>query len=927
MRAQALILALGCTAVLLPSFATAQLAGNVDANVRFDFHAYVQNISFSSPSDIPFPLEAYGVVTSSGPFADILDPPPFNLNMWAYANETGKVRAQTIAHEPLGEVPPPGDTDWSFRTTLHWQKTFTKGSAADTAKFTVNPIDLFVFGQTAAANRDPYYPYAKISIDVQLLDANDKLVSTALSTEVSLQARHIAGCVLQMNNPFNLYLCQSGQDALSGYHGDRSPLLPKVDARGLGKLGVTSDPYHGSIDLTWIPLKSKYTIAYALMAEAWTASAETNAEAFVGDPLDTSSGFDLQVTSLPAPADEKPGHVCDVESDRLRYADNHDGTVTDRTTGLMWQRCPTGYRFSDAGTPDDPSDDRCSSQSNAGATWQSALKASASDLTAGHDDWRLPNVKELASIVELGCLSPAIETGPFPDTLATAFWSSTPARAADAAMSVDFFAGDVAPLGKAKTGLARLVRAAQAPVLPPPALRVGRAAPVTEGDDATIDLVFPITLAHPATTEVSFQYATADDLAHAGEDYVATSGTATIAAGETATEVHVPVRGDRLGEVNETLALVVDGISSGARLEVASNLGAIVDDDPVATVWRADVGEGDGGTSTLAFAVSLSKPALDDVTFDYVTSAGTATEGVDYLPASGRVSIPAGQRAAIIPVTVLGDTAREADESLTLTLTAVSANARLETASAAGVIVDDDAPTLAALDDSGLDACSDSTGLVGVCPLPGFPGQDGDFGRDAAFPSDDDGPNGFVFTKLDGTGAPLADQSVAFGTGAWSCVRDEVTGLWWEVKTNDGGLHDRDWTYSWFNSTGVNDGGDLGTANGGVCLDGASCDTEKFVAAVNASGLCGRKDWRLPDRTELMSILDSSGTGGALRPWFANETPTNGTYWTSTPLGSAPHATSAFGLEAWTVSTAGPGASLSELRSNPAAVRVVRGGN
>lgn len=925
MRAKALLLAVGFTAVLLPSSRPA-LAGNVEADLRFDFLAYPQHIPFRAPDDIPFPLEAYGVVTSGGPFADTLLPIPFDSVTWAYANETGKVRAQAMAHSPLGTVPPPGNTDWSFATTLHWRKTFTKGSAADTAKFTVNPIDLFVFGQRLTASY-PFYPYAKISIAVYVIDANGKVASTALATDVSLQARQFPGCYLEMNNPFNLYLCQNGLDGISGYHDDRSPLLPKVDERGKGKLGVTTDPYHGSLDLTWIPSKTKYTVAYDLLAEAWTAGPESGADAFIGDPLDASSGFDLQTTSVPAPDDDKPGHLCDVESNQLRYGDNHDGTVTDRVTGLMWQRCPAGYRFSDAGTRDDPSDDRCARQSTEAATWQAALRASATDLTAGHDDWRLPNVKELVSIVELGCFSPAIDPGPFPNTPPSAFWSSTPARSADAAMSVDFFAGDVTPLGKAQTGLARLVRAAQPPILMPPALRVGPAAPVVEGDSGTIDLVFPITLDHSATTEISFHYATADDLAHASEDYVATSGTTTIGAGQTVTEVHVPVRGDRLGEVNETLTLAVDSVSPGARLEVASNRGAIIDDDPVATVWSADASEGNGGTSALAFAVSLSKPALDDVTLDYVTSAGTAIEGVDYLAASGRVTIPAGQRSAVIPVTVLGDSAREPDESLTLTLTGVSPNARLDTASALGVIVDDDAPTMAALDDTGMDSCSDDAGLVVLCPLPSFPGQDGDVGRDPAFPSDTDGLNGFAFTKLDGAGTPLADQTVPFGTGAWSCVRDDVTGLWWEVKTNDGGLHDRDWTYTWFNSTGVDDGGDPGTANGGACIDSVSCDTEKLVAAVNASGLCGRNDWRIPDRVELMSILDSSGTSAGLRPWFANESPANGTYWTSTPIGIGVRATSTSGLNAWTVSTAGPGASLSRPRSTASAVRLVRAGN
>ena len=60
------------------------------------------------------------------------------------------------------------------------------------------------------------------------------------------------------------------------------------------------------------------------------------------------------------------------------FADNGDGTVTDTATGLMWQQADDGVA----------------------RDWGEAL-AYAEDLTlAGHGDWRLPNAKELQSIVD-----------------------------------------------------------------------------------------------------------------------------------------------------------------------------------------------------------------------------------------------------------------------------------------------------------------------------------------------------------------------------------------------------------------------------------------------------------------------------------------------------------------------------------------------
>jgi trimeric autotransporter adhesin len=78
------------------------------------------------------------------------------------------------------------------------------------------------------------------------------------------------------------------------------------------------------------------------------------------------------------------------------------------------------------------------------------------------------------------------------------------------------------------------------------------------------------------------------------------------------------------------------------------------------------------------------------------------------------------------------------------------------------------------------------------------PAQDGMQGRDvvAATNSAADGKLGFSFTKIGASGETLPASATA-----WSCVKDNVTGMMWEVKTADGGL--RDWTkrYTHYDST------------------------------------------------------------------------------------------------------------------------------
>jgi hypothetical protein len=91
------------------------------------------------------------------------------------------------------------------------------------------------------------------------------------------------------------------------------------------------------------------------------------------------------------------------------------GTVLDKNTGLTWKRCAEGLSGTDCGTG-----------SPAFRIWGDALNLAADSRYAGHADWRLPNAKELESLVEEQCYEPAINANVFPGTPALEFWSSSP---------------------------------------------------------------------------------------------------------------------------------------------------------------------------------------------------------------------------------------------------------------------------------------------------------------------------------------------------------------------------------------------------------------------------------------------------------------------------------------------------------------------
>ena len=222
------------------------------------------------------------------------------------------------------------------------------------------------------------------------------------------------------------------------------------------------------------------------------------------------------------------------------------------------------------------------------------------------------------------------------------------------------------------------------------------------------------------------------------------------------------------------------------------------------------------------------------------------------------------------------------------------------------------ANTVGRLNDTGIVGCANLSGNNLACPVAGFPNQDAQSGRDVSQDDDSNGHAGFDFTKISATGAALSANAPS-----WNCVKDNVTGLMWEQKTNDNGLHDQDWTYSWYQPDNSKNGGAAGTQNGGACGGTSACDTDAYLKKVNAAGWCGYKDWRLPSKAELYSIVDYSRYNPAIDMTYFPNTVSDW-FWSSSPY--------AYGTNyAWVVSF-GYGSDGYGNKGNGYAVRLVRGG-
>lgn len=167
-------------------------------------------------------------------------------------------------------------------------------------------------------------------------------------------------------------------------------------------------------------------------------------------------------------------------------------------------------------------------------------------------------------------------------------------------------------------------------------------------------------------------------------------------------------------------------------------------------------------------------------------------------------------------------------------------------------------PVVAKLNDTGVVQFASAGRLDGGNGFDyDFAGQDADFGADRQSLSEvkskvGDGEQGFDFTGLDSNGNPVSDTQIP------SCVRDNITGLIWQQKTNNQNtaLSESTQLFSWYfeeNTGGFN--GNINADSDACNVANAQCNTQDYLEQVNAQGLCGFFDWRLPSPTELQSIL------------------------------------------------------------------------
>ena len=193
----------------------------------------------------------------------------------------------------------------------------------------------------------------------------------------------------------------------------------------------------------------------------WTAEVDSSNNpwaynAYAGSTASAGSGSTYYVR-LVSSSDAVGAWFSDYSDSR--YTDNGDGTISDQHTGLMWMKCTYGL-----------SDTNCGTGTAASGDWEAAFAAADTSNAAnsgsgtyGHTDWRLPNKKELSSIVDLSSTSSlTVNQTIFPSTQSADYWTSTPSStgSADEAFTIDFATGTYRAATRSTTNTiyVRLVR-------------------------------------------------------------------------------------------------------------------------------------------------------------------------------------------------------------------------------------------------------------------------------------------------------------------------------------------------------------------------------------------------------------------------------------------------------------------------------------
>ncbi len=219
----------------------------------------------------------------------------------------------------------------------------------------------------------------------------------------------------------------------------------------------------------------------------------------------------------------------------------------------------------------------------------------------------------------------------------------------------------------------------------------------TEGDSGETVQNMTVTLsAAPVDgSTVTVNYAVGSGTANSVTDYHLSDPTISplvFGPGETTKTISFIVLGDALDENDETIPVSLTGATGAILGENKTATATIADDDPEPTLSIADavLVEGNTGTSSMVFTLTLSGASAKPISVTASTMEGTALNNIDFTQIDGRViNFAAGETSKTFSVPIVGDTFDELDEAFSVHLSAAT-NATIANGTAVGTITDND---------------------------------------------------------------------------------------------------------------------------------------------------------------------------------------------------------------------------------------------
>jgi len=239
-----------------------------------------------------------------------------------------------------------------------------------------------------------------------------------------------------------------------------------------------------------------------------------------------------------------------------------------------------------------------------------------------------------------------------------------------------------------------------------------------EGNAGTSNFTFTVTLSNPSSQAISVDFATADGSADVA-DYVPNSGSVNFASGVTTQTIDIMVNGDLVDEADETFFVDLTN-PINATIGIPQGTGTIQNDDsptPTFTINSVTQAEGDAGTTSFDFTVTLAPLSGVETTVDVATSDLTAIAGVDYTASAQTLTFPAGTATQTFSVLVNGDTTFEPNETFTVTLSNPTGGAATSGSGLGTITNDDSQPSISIADVSQLEGDAGFANMTFVVSL------------------------------------------------------------------------------------------------------------------------------------------------------------------------------------------------------------------